>query len=80
MIWNSRNFIFHSLMKHKKFCTFDLALSKCHACDYHMPKRSVIVNKVCDNCTPKLNITCVNTCACHRRPFLARLDIIVSLT
>ena len=64
-------------MTHIYFCTFDLALSNGHACDNRKPKRSVIENSACDNRTSKLNMTCVGTCACHRRPFMARLDKIV---
>ena len=54
------------------FCTWDLAPRDCHACYGSTPKRPVVKNRACDYHTPRLNMTCVGVCACHRTVFMAR--------
>ena len=60
---------------HINFYTCDLAVGICHACDNFTPKKPVIENQACNNCTPKLNMTCVGACACDHTPFLVRPEV-----
>ena len=54
------------------FCTCDLDLRNCHACNNRKPKRPFIENKVCDYHTSKLNMVFVGLCTCDSTQFMAR--------
>ena len=77
--WKSRRFNF-LLNKDLQinFWTCDLSLSNCHACDNPTLKRPVIENnRIIDNSTPKLNMTCVGPWSCDRMPFPGRPDLLL---
>lgn len=51
-----------------------LALSNCHICNNHTPKRPVIENKSCNICMTNLNMGYVGACTCKYTLFLTRSD------
>ena len=58
-----------------QFCICNLVPGNCHTCSNSEFIRSLIENAAYDYHTPKLNMTCVDACACDRTPFMDMPDL-----
>ena len=62
-----------SLNKYTNFWRYNLNPSNSDMCNDSMPKRSCIVNTICNYHTRKLNTLCVGTCTCNHMLFMTSL-------